>query len=98
MFPMHVCIEIIRILNLFKLFLTRQLFWTLLYIAEVSTLFLESYPPTDFSSNPNQAHLKQLIKVLKATCKLQTGVLEQGFNWNLQDSSSLGAGLEIPGI
>ncbi len=33
-----------------------------------STLLLESYRPTDFSSNPNQTHLNQLIKVFKATC------------------------------
>ncbi len=54
--------------------------------------------PTDFSSNPNQTHLNQLITVFKATCSFQTGVLEQGWNWNLQDDSSPGAGLEIPDI
>ncbi len=32
------------------------------------TLLLESYRPTDFSSNPNQTHLNQLIMVFKATC------------------------------
>ncbi len=56
------------------------------------------YRATDFSSNPNQTHLNQLITVFKATCSFQTGVLEQGCNWNLQDDSSPGAGLEIPDI
>ncbi len=42
-----------------------------------------------------QTHLSQLIKVFKATCSFQTGVLEQAWNWNLQDGSSPGAGLEI---
>ncbi len=32
------------------------------------TLLLESYRPEDFSSNPNQTHLNQLIKVFKAAC------------------------------
>ncbi len=32
------------------------------------TLLLESYRPTDFSSNPNQTHLNQLIKVFRDTC------------------------------
>ncbi len=31
------------------------------------TLLQESYHPADFSSNPNQTHLKQLIKVFRAT-------------------------------
>jgi len=31
------------------------------------TLLLESYHPADFSSNPNQTHLNQLIKVFRAT-------------------------------
>ncbi len=61
---------------------------------ETPTLLLESYRPADFSSKPNQTHLNQLITVFKATCSLQTGVLEQGWNWNLQDGSSPGAGLE----
>ncbi len=60
------------------------------------TLLLESYHPADFSSNPNQTHLKQLIKVFRATWLLQTGVLQQSWNWSLQDGSSPGAGLEIP--
>ncbi len=41
------------------------------------TLLLESYLPTDFSSNPNQTHLSQLIKVFKA-CTCHTGVLGAG--------------------
>ncbi len=31
------------------------------------TLLLESYHPADFSSNPNQTHLNQLIKVFRST-------------------------------
>ncbi len=31
------------------------------------TLLLKSYHPADFSSNPNQTHLNQLIKVCRAT-------------------------------
>ncbi len=31
------------------------------------TLLLEIYRPTDVSSNPNQTHLNQLIKVSRAT-------------------------------
>ncbi len=37
---------------------------------------LESYGPTDFSSNPSQTHLTQLITVFRATWSFQTGVLE----------------------
>ncbi len=62
------------------------------------TLLLASYRPTDISSNPNQTHLNQLVKLFKATCLFQTGVLEQAWNWNLQDGSSPGAGLEIPDL
>ncbi len=64
----------------------------------VSTLLLESHHPEDFSSNPNQTHPNQLIKVFRATWSLQTGVLEQGWNWSLQDGGSPGAGLEIPAL
>lgn len=40
------------------------------------TLLLGSYCPTEFSSNPNQTYLNQLIKVLEQSC-----------NWSLQEFS-----------
>jgi len=41
----------------------------LLYQTEkvLRPLHLESYCPADFSSNPNQTHMNQLIKVFKVT-------------------------------
>ncbi len=59
------------------------------------SLHLKSYNPAAFSSNPNQTHLKQLIKAFMVTLQLQAGVLEQVWNWSLQDGSSTGAELEI---
>ncbi len=58
------------------------------------TLLLESYRPTDFISNPNQAHLNELIKVFKAEINFR----QVCWSWNLQDGSSPGAGLEIPAL
>ncbi len=39
------------------------------------TRFLEGHSSAQFSSNPNQTHLIQLIKVFKVTGNLQAGVI-----------------------
>ncbi len=71
-------------------------FWWIIPLSQgVSNPAPEELCPTDFSSNPNQTHLNQLIKLHYL---LMAGVLEQGWNWNLQDGSSPGAGLEIPAL
>ncbi len=49
-----------------------------------------------FSSNSNQTHLKQLIKVFRITWKLKAGVFDYSWSWTLQDSRWPGAGLGTP--
>ncbi len=39
-----------------------------------ATSVLEGHCLAEFSSNPNQTHLKKLISVFKITSKLQAGV------------------------
>jgi len=56
------------------------------------TLLLPIDCSTQFISNPNQTHLKQQIKVFRATWKLKPGV------FNCADSHSAGAGLGTPSI
>ncbi len=41
-----------------------------------ATSVLEGQCPAEFSSNPNQAHMKKLINVFKITRKLQAGVFD----------------------
>ncbi len=45
-----------------------------------ATSVLEGRCPAEFSSNPNQTHLKQLINVFKITRKLQAGVFDYGWS------------------
>ncbi len=42
----------------------------------LATSVLEGRCPVEFSSNPNQTHLKKLIDVFKITRKLQAGVFD----------------------
>ncbi len=42
----------------------------------ISNVGPEGRCPAEFSSNPNQTHLKKLIKVFKITGKLQAGVFD----------------------
>ncbi len=46
------------------------------------TLVLESHSPADFCFNPNQTHLKNLIKVWRVTRKLQAGEFLLGLELN----------------
>ncbi len=58
------------------------------------TLVLEGHCPANFSSNPNQTHLNQLIKLFRITSKLQAGEFDQGWSKTLQDSDPPGPGLD----
>ncbi len=64
----------------------------------LSTLVLEGHCPANFSSNPNQTHLNQLIKLFRITSKLQAGEFDQGWSKTLQDSGPPGPGLRTPGL
>ncbi len=63
-----------------------------------STLVLEGHCPVNFSSNPNQTHLNQLIKLFRITSKLQAGEVDQGWSKTMQDSGPPGPGLRTPGL
>ncbi len=53
----------------------------------------------NFSSNPNQTHLNQLIKLFRITSKLQeAGEFDQGWSKTLQDSGPPGPGLRTPAL
>ncbi len=61
-------------------------------------LVLKGHCPANFSSNPNQTHLNQLIKLFRITNKQQAGVFDQGWSKTLQDSGPPGPGLRTPGL
>ncbi len=63
-----------------------------------STLVLEGHCPANFSSNPNQTHLNQLIKMFRITSKLQAGEFDQGWSKTLQDCGPPGPGLRTPDL
>ncbi len=56
---------------------------------------LEGRCPAEFSSNPNQTHLKQLIKVLIG---ILAGCVEASWSKTLQDTGPPGSSLMTPGI
>ncbi len=62
------------------------------------TLFLESYRPADFSSNPAPTHLSEINKHPWRPWLAGSGVFDWGWSWNLQDGISPGAGLETPDL
>ncbi len=55
-------------------------------------------PSWRFQLQPQSNTPEPANQVFRATWSLQTGVLQQGWNWSLQDGGSPGAGLEIPGL
>ncbi len=57
----------------------------------------KSYCPADFSSNPDPTHLPVIIKWPRTPWLAGSGLLNWGWSWNLQDSRSPAAALEIPG-
>ncbi len=59
-----------------------------------SAPLLGSHYPGEFSSNPNQTHLKQLIKLFRITWNYTCRCAEAGWKYTLQDSGSPGAGLK----
>ncbi len=60
------------------------------------TLFLESYRPADFSSNPAPTHLSEINKQPWRPLLAGSGVFDWGWSWNLQDGIS--AWLETPDL
>ncbi len=61
------------------IFLITQVHWS-------QTQFLEDHSSTHFSSNPNQTHMIQLIKVCRITRNFQAGVI---WSWLKLNSASL---------
>ncbi len=54
--------------------------------------------PSEFSANPIQTHLNQLIIVFKTTRRLQAGEFYQGWIKSLQESGLEGPSLPITGL
>ncbi len=54
--------------------------------------------PSEFSSNPNQTHLNQLIIDFKTNRRLQAGEFYQGWIKSMQESGKEGPGLPITAL
>ncbi len=54
-------------------------------VQEWANLAIPGHFPSEFSSNPNQTHLKQLIIVFKTARRLQAGEFYQGWVKSLQE-------------
>ncbi len=67
--------------KIFKLILTEKPLWHW-----SQTQFLEGHSSAQFSSNPNQTHLIQLIKLFRITRNLQAGVI---WSWLDQNCTEL---------
>ncbi len=52
----------------------------------------------EFSSNPNQTHLRMLIRVFKIIRKLQVDEFDQGWSWTLQQIGPPGKYLRNHGV